>query len=60
MIVSAGGGGRGGVIIVFEGGDLTLNGKKVTKEPMVSLSGEIHVVSVEELGRVGRVTFVFS
>jgi len=60
MIVSAGGGGQGYVTIVFEGGELTLNGKKVTGELIVSFGGETHVVSVEELGRVGRVTFVFS
>jgi hypothetical protein len=61
VIVSAGGeGGQGSVTIVFEGRDLVLGGKEVAGDLIVSFGGETYVVSVKELGRVGRVTFVFS
>jgi hypothetical protein len=61
VIVSAGGeGGQGSVTIVFEDRDLVLGGKEVAGDLIVSFGGETYVVSVEELGRVGRVTFVFS
>jgi hypothetical protein len=61
VIVSAGGeGGQGSVTVVFEGRDLVLGGKEVAGDLIVSFGGETYVVSVEELGRVGRVTFVFS
>jgi hypothetical protein len=61
VIVSAGGeGGQGSVTIVFEDRDLVLGGKEVAGDLIVSFGGETYVVSVKELGRVGRVTFVFS
>jgi hypothetical protein len=61
VIVSAGGeGGQGSVTIVFEDRDLVLGGKEVAGDLIVSFGEETYVVSVEELGRVGRVTFVFS
>jgi len=60
MIVSAGGSSKGCVTIVFESGELTLNGKKVTGELIVSFGGETHVIPIKDLSKAGRITVVFN
>ena len=60
MIVSAGGGSKGCVTIVFEGGDLTLGGRRVAGDLVISFGGETHVIPVKDLSRAGRITVVFN
>jgi len=60
MIVSAGGGSKGCVTIVFEGGDLTLDGKKVAGNLIVSFGGEFHTIPITQLVVSGGVTVCFS